>query len=174
MALSREIFTFTFTGVPGDWDQWRALVVMVMNFRIWLSAEQLSASPCSLFSDTYTCRVLIGALVFLFIILRSVALWTAALAAGPCSNQRHYIGGEKNPFYITHDGVCLTKESFLAPLLANEAGKMGLWIELVRSIKMCALGCVERQPTAFTCCRRRAKFKPVNKTAAFRFFVSYI
>jgi hypothetical protein len=93
---------------------------------------------------------------------------------GPLQQPAPLYRGGKNPFYITHDGVCLTKESFLAPLLANEAGKMGLWIELVRSIKMCALGCVERQPTAFTCCRRRAKFKPVNKTAAFRFFVSYI
>jgi hypothetical protein len=64
---------------------------------------------------------------------------------------------EKNPFYITHGGVCLTKESFLAPVLANEAGKMGLWIELIRSIKICVLGLTERQLTAFICFTRRGK-----------------
>lgn len=35
-------------------------------------------------------------------------------------------------------GVCLAKESFLAPLLANENGKMGLWIKLIRNIKICS------------------------------------
>jgi hypothetical protein len=67
-----------------------------------------------------------------------VALCSAALAAGPPATSAIIIGGGGNtPFYITHGGVCLTKESFLAPLLANEAGKMGLWIELIQSIKIC-------------------------------------
>ena len=114
------------------WNQWRAVVIMVTNFGIYLTAEQLSASSCSLFSAplhrTHRAthlRVLcvIESLVSGFIILRLVALCTAALAAGPPATSAIISGGGiKNPF-LYYTWRCLFNERVISRATACKWGR---------------------------------------------------